>query len=334
LRPDRQFAGAARASGACDWNVQKCSNNRCEEPEIEQKRSEHPKTLKYAQGMFRIEADKHGCQNNHQKPSQAASHLQLPLEVFAHTHGPNGTRVGGHPLPVPCWRRYIMATCRYLAASAESRQSPLPQQPARTVRSLTKHKNGRQEYAQHIGGHLSMAIRGTCLCGGITFEIDRAIGPAEFCHCNRCRKVSGSTALLTIRARVADYRLLSGREMIRSYAAPILYKPPPYQSTFCSRCGSPVPEASPQGEFMEIPAGVFDDDPGIRPDKHIFVEFIPAWDALRDELPAYTRAEIYKLRAGYDLPKDFQLRWHASSHAPDKPTRAPGRKPKRTRRAK
>ena len=179
-----------------------------------------------------------------------------------------------------------------------------------------------------------MAIRGSCLCNGVTFEIDRAIGPAEFCHCNRCRKVSGSTALLTIRAKSEDYRLLSGRELVRSYAAPVLYKPPPYQSTFCSNCGSPVPEASPQGEFIEIPAGVFDEDPGIRPDKHIFVEFMPRWDVLRDDLPAYTRAGIYKLRTGYDLPTDFELRWHASSQSPSKSLRAPRRKPKRIRRAK
>ena len=158
-----------------------------------------------------------------------------------------------------------------------------------------------------------MAIRGSCLCGGITFEIDRAIGPAEFCHCNRCRKVSGSTALLTIRAKTEDYRLLSGRELVRSYAAPVLYKPPPYQSTFCSNCGSPVPEASPEGEFLDIP---------------------PDWDVLSDDLPAYTRAGIYRLRTGHELPKDFELRWHASSHAPDKSVRAQHRKPKRARRAK
>ena len=93
-------------------------------------------------------------------------------------------------------------------------------------------------------------------------------------------------------------------------------------------------EASPKGEFIEIPAGVFDDDPGIQPDKHIFVEFMPHWDVLSDDLPAYTRAEIYRLRTGYDLPKDFELRWHASSHAPNKSFQAQRRKPKRTPRAK
>jgi hypothetical protein len=155
-----------------------------------------------------------------------------------------------------------------------------------------------------------MAIRGSCLCGGITYEIDAAVGPAEFCHCNRCRKISGTNALLTIRVRTQDYRLLTGRELIRSYAAPILYRPPPYRSAFCSVCGSPVPDPSPADEFLEIPAGTLDDDPGIRPDKHIFVELMPAWDRLHDNLPAYTLPALYKLRTGNDLPPEFAMRVH------------------------
>jgi hypothetical protein len=141
-----------------------------------------------------------------------------------------------------------------------------------------------------------MAIRGSCLCGGVTFEIDRACGPAEYCHCNRCRKRSGSASLLTICVNTEDYRLLSGRELVKAYAAPILHSPPAYQSFFCSRCGSPVPEPTPQGESFEIPAGLFDDDFGIRPDKHIFIDFMPSWDEINGELPAYTRAQIYALR--------------------------------------
>jgi hypothetical protein len=71
-----------------------------------------------------------------------------------------------------------------------------------------------------------MAIRGSCLCGGVTFEIDKAVGPVEFCHCNRCRKVSGSAALLMIGVNTADYRFLTGSEFVKTYAAPILYSPP------------------------------------------------------------------------------------------------------------
>ena len=85
-RPEPQLAGAARTSGACQWNVQKRPNNRSEEPEIEQKGAEHPKTLKHAPGMLEIEVDEHSGQDNHQEPSDAVSNLQLQLKVLPHTH--------------------------------------------------------------------------------------------------------------------------------------------------------------------------------------------------------------------------------------------------------
>ncbi len=158
-----------------------------------------------------------------------------------------------------------------------------------------------------------MAIRGSCLCGGVTFEIDRACGPAEYCHCKRCRKVSGSASLLNVRVKTQDYRFLTGHDLVKTYCAPILYSPPAYRSFFCSNCGSQVPPPSPDEESFEIAAGLFDDDFGIRPDKHIFVDFMPAWDDLQRELPAYTLRQIYELRTGKTLPQDFVPRTHDSA---------------------
>jgi hypothetical protein len=85
-RPKTQLAGAARASGPRQRDVQERPSNRSEEPEIEQKRAEHPKTLEHAQGMFGIEADEHSGQDNYQEPADAVSNLQLQLEVLPHTH--------------------------------------------------------------------------------------------------------------------------------------------------------------------------------------------------------------------------------------------------------
>lgn len=153
-----------------------------------------------------------------------------------------------------------------------------------------------------------MAIRGSCLCGSVTFEIDRACGPAEYCHCNRCRKRSGSASLLTICVNTKDFRFLTGRDLVRVYTAPILHSPPAYQSFFCSNCGSPVPEPAPQGESCEIPAGLFDEDFGIRPERHIFVDFMPPWDDIKSQLPAFTRQQIYELRARRSQPQGFAPR--------------------------
>lgn len=139
-------------------------------------------------------------------------------------------------------------------------------------------------------------IKGSCLCGGVQFELTKVTGPFEICHCNRCRKVSGGQGMPAVGVSTSDYRMTSGNDLIEAYDAPILYAPPAYHVCFCRVCGSPVPPAEPEGDFMEIAAGLLDDDPGIKPDKHIFVELTPAWDVISDGLPAYTRDEIVQLR--------------------------------------
>jgi hypothetical protein len=140
-------------------------------------------------------------------------------------------------------------------------------------------------------------ITGSCLCGGVRFEITRAVGPFELCHCSRCRKASGAAFVAGLGVRTEDFRLLSGRELITTYDAPILERPPAYRTSFCSRCGSPVPNPDPNAEWFEVPAGVLDDDPGLRPDKHIFVELKAPWFEITDRLPQYDKPALYALRS-------------------------------------
>lgn len=139
-------------------------------------------------------------------------------------------------------------------------------------------------------------IRGGCLCGAVRFELARAIGPFELCHCSRCRKACGSAFAAGLGVRVADFRLLSGAEQIRRYVAPVRESPPPYSSAFCARCGSPVPDPPAGADWFEIPAGLLDDDPQLRPDKHIFVDCASTWFEIADSLPRLTRDELVALR--------------------------------------
>ena len=139
-------------------------------------------------------------------------------------------------------------------------------------------------------------VRGGCLCGGVRFEIARAVGPFELCHCSRCRKASGSAFVAGLGVRTEDFRLVAGRELIAAYEAPILEHPPAYRTAFCIRCGSPVPDPLPGARWFEVPAGLLDDDPGVRPDRHIFVDRKAPWSPLVDDLPKLTRDELYALR--------------------------------------
>lgn len=140
-------------------------------------------------------------------------------------------------------------------------------------------------------------IQGSCLCGAVRFEIERAVGPFELCHCSRCRKVSGSAYLTWLTVRREDFRFLQGRHLIKTYERPVSESPPPYDTSFCTRCGSQVPNPSrTQEPVFEIPAGALDDDPGIRPDKHIYTEFKASWDHIADNLPQMTKQQIQASR--------------------------------------
>ena len=133
-------------------------------------------------------------------------------------------------------------------------------------------------------------VRGSYLCGGVRFAIERASGSFELCHCSRCSKVSGSAYLTWLGVRREDFRFLQGADLITTYELPVRESPPAYDTSFCSRCGSQVPNPSRLAEpWFEIPAGALDDDPVIRPDKHIYMDFKAAWDHIADDLPQMAR---------------------------------------------
>ncbi len=142
-------------------------------------------------------------------------------------------------------------------------------------------------------------IRGSCLCGEVTFEAARAHGPFELCHCSRCRKASGSayTAFLTV--ATDGYRIVSGREFMRRYEAPVVERPPAYSVWFCSQCGAPVPTPDPQGEVFEIPAGAVDSAIDVVPDKHIYVDCKASWDSMDEAIPRFTLDAIRTFRRKY-----------------------------------
>ena len=140
-------------------------------------------------------------------------------------------------------------------------------------------------------------IAGSCLCGGVRFEIEEAVGPFELCHCSRCRKASGSAFAAMLGVRTRAFRFVRGRDLIATYEAPVLEAPPPYRASFCRRCGSPAPHPEPAAEWLEIPAGLLEGDPGLRPDKHIFVERRAPWYEIADSLPQLDGTRLRALRA-------------------------------------
>ena len=56
--------------------------------------------------------------------------------------------------------------------------------------------------------------RGSCLCGAVTYEVSGDFGDGYFCHCQRCRKATGSAYASNAKIRPEQFRLLSGQGVL------------------------------------------------------------------------------------------------------------------------
>ena len=109
-----------------------------------------------------------------------------------------------------------------------------------------------------------------CLCGAVSWDAD---GPFQFmshCHCSRCRKAHG-TPFATYVAAPADGVRLRGREHVARWESS-----PGFFRYFCTGCGSVVPGDAWEG-LVFLPAGCIDEDPGVRPEAHIFAGSRAHW---------------------------------------------------------
>ena len=142
-------------------------------------------------------------------------------------------------------------------------------------------------------------MKASCLCGKVQIKIGRFTGPYELCHCNRCRKHTGSAFNSVLDSTVDDYEILSGEENIVSFKAPLIDSQPNYQVWFCNTCGSPLPDPDPAGDIVEIPAGIIDGEIEITPDKSVFIEQSFSWIKQLAKLQGFTKPEIVEFRRKY-----------------------------------
>ncbi len=122
-------------------------------------------------------------------------------------------------------------------------------------------------------------MRGSCLCGGVEFDVGEKVTPIQFCHAARCQKATGGAFAPEMAAPRESLRWIRGEDLISHYEAPLLEEPPPYRRAFCRVCGSPLPVEQTGTDFVVILAGVLDSDPGTRPFRQIFLSQRAAWFA-------------------------------------------------------
>jgi hypothetical protein len=126
--------------------------------------------------------------------------------------------------------------------------------------------------------------RGSCLCGAVTYRVEGPVRGCHSCHCSRCRKARAAAHASNLFTRADDVRFTRGADRLVSYKLPDARY---FTQTFCGDCGSPLPRIDRERDLAVVPMGGLDDDPGARPERHIFVASKAPWYEIADDLPRF-----------------------------------------------
>jgi hypothetical protein len=132
---------------------------------------------------------------------------------------------------------------------------------------------------------MSSRHSGSCLCGAVRFEVAGDFERFYLCHCQYCRKDTGSAHGANLFSSGAKLHWLAGEDKVRVFNLPSTL----HRNSFCSICGSALPDLQMDGALLKVPAGSLDTDVHIRPDAHIFVASKANWDDALETAPKMAR---------------------------------------------
>ncbi len=124
---------------------------------------------------------------------------------------------------------------------------------------------------------------GSCLCGAVRYEIAGERAAIQLCHCQMCRRASGTAFASNMPVRAADFRIVAGEASLKSYRSG-----PHKERLFCADCGAPIiSRTSADPDWVRVRAGTLDEPVDARPAFHFHVASKASWLPITDDLPQF-----------------------------------------------
>jgi len=121
----------------------------------------------------------------------------------------------------------------------------------------------------------SKTLKGSCLCGAVSYSVTEQPNQFYLCHCQQCQKVTGSGFAANLIAGVNSISWESGEALLTHFDHPSRA----FSKTFCSLCGSGVPHINKSKTSLVIPAGSLDEGFDSEPNANLFFPESPEWVA-------------------------------------------------------
>ena len=130
----------------------------------------------------------------------------------------------------------------------------------------------------------SLTFKGSCLCGAIKYELSGEPKRFYHCHCERCRKASGTGHASNIMVKTDSLKWLAGESLLKRFKVPEAER---FFTLFCAECGSAMPRDVPEIGMVVIPAGSLDHEITIKPEARIFWDSRTEWSCSGDGLNVF-----------------------------------------------
>jgi hypothetical protein len=127
----------------------------------------------------------------------------------------------------------------------------------------------------------SRLLKGSCLCGGVTYDVRDEFSYSLMCHCSQCRRATGSAFKPFAGIERHKLAISAGEENTLRFGDATTY------DVHCRTCGSLLYSVVRDSQYAHVTLGTLIDDPAIRPTAHIFVDSKAPWHAINDDLPQH-----------------------------------------------
>lgn len=127
---------------------------------------------------------------------------------------------------------------------------------------------------------------GSCLCGAVQYKVDGDFERFYLCHCQHCRKDSGSAHAANLFSTSAALTWVLGKDNVVFFNLLSTR----HSRSFCSVCGSALPCLQAEGKLLVVPAGSLDTAVPNKPDAHLFIASKANWD---ERLESFPKMETY-----------------------------------------
>jgi hypothetical protein len=139
---------------------------------------------------------------------------------------------------------------------------------------------------------MSDHLTGRCMCGAVHFEVSAPLLGALECHCKRCQRRTGTGSSVTGLTAPGSFEITRGADSVRTYDP----GDGGWLKSYCAECGSHLyTRHAVDAELIAVRLGALDQDPGVRPGVHQFVDYAAPWAPVPDDgLPRFPERMAWK----------------------------------------